>query len=234
MAKQTEFLEKYFYFGMSLLIAVVVVYGFSHTVDKNLLHPAVARPFLLYIHTAIFCGWVIFFIVQTALVRIRNVQLHRRIGWFGAALGVAIPFMGISTAITMARFKITQLHSPSTPVESDLLAPFFDMIAFTVPFSLAMVWRKRMDYHRRLILIASCALTSAAFGRFPIMPSDFFYAGVDALIFLGVIRDLIVDRRIHPIYLYGLPTLILGQVVVMVISTHELQIWLQLARTILG
>jgi hypothetical protein len=32
-------IDKYFYFFMSLLIAVNVVYGFSHTVDKNPLSP---------------------------------------------------------------------------------------------------------------------------------------------------------------------------------------------------
>jgi hypothetical protein len=42
-----------------------------------------------------------------------------------------------------------------------------------------------------------------------------FYAGVDVLVLLGVARDLIVNRRIHQVYLYGLPALILGQTVVM-------------------
>ena len=53
-------LDKYFYFFMSLLIAVVVVCGFSRTVDQNLIHPALPRPFLLYIHAAVFSGWVVF------------------------------------------------------------------------------------------------------------------------------------------------------------------------------
>jgi hypothetical protein len=34
-------------------------------------------------------------------------------------------------------------------------------------------------------------------------------AGVDALICLGVIRDLMVERRVHKVYLYALPILIL-------------------------
>jgi hypothetical protein len=73
-------LDKYFYFSMSLLIAVTVAYGFSRTVDKNLIHPVVPRPFLLYIHAAVFGGWVVFYILQSALVRTRNVGVHRRIG----------------------------------------------------------------------------------------------------------------------------------------------------------
>jgi hypothetical protein len=52
-------IDKYFYFFMSLLIAVNVVYGFSHTVDKNLFHPAVPRPILLSFHSAIFSGGLV-------------------------------------------------------------------------------------------------------------------------------------------------------------------------------
>ena len=44
-ASRAGFLHNYFYFFMSLLIGVLVVYGFSRTVDKNLIHPAVRRPF---------------------------------------------------------------------------------------------------------------------------------------------------------------------------------------------
>ena len=36
--------DRYFYFFMALLIPAVVVYGFSFTVGKNLIHPAIPRP----------------------------------------------------------------------------------------------------------------------------------------------------------------------------------------------
>ena len=47
-----RFVDKYFYFSMSLLVAAVVVYGFSHTIGDNLIHPAIPRPLLLYFHGA--------------------------------------------------------------------------------------------------------------------------------------------------------------------------------------
>lgn len=142
--RHANLLEKYFYFFMSLLIAVVVVYGFSHTVDRKLIHAVPVRPHLLFIHASIFSGWVVFFIVQSALVRTRNVRLHRLVGWFGAALGVAIPILGVSTAITMARFNI--LHFHSSDEASGLIISFFDMTAFTIPFALAIYWRKSLNF----------------------------------------------------------------------------------------
>jgi hypothetical protein len=75
---------RYFYFAISLLLAAIVVVGFKRTVNENLFHPAVPRPFILWIHASAFTGWAIFFICQSMLVRIRRVSWHRSIGWFGA------------------------------------------------------------------------------------------------------------------------------------------------------
>lgn len=156
-------LDKYFYFFMSLLIPVIVVYGFSFTVEKNLIHPLVPRPPLLYFHAAVFSGWLAFFILQSALVRAHNVRWHRRVGLFGVVLGVAIPVLGVCTAITMARFNALQLHSRNA--DSGLMVPLFDMVCFTPVCALAVWWRKKPEFHRRLVLIATCALTAAAFRR---------------------------------------------------------------------
>jgi hypothetical protein len=57
--KRGGLLDRYFYFFMSLLIPAVVVYGFSFTVGKNLIHPAIPQPLILYVHAAFFCGWLV-------------------------------------------------------------------------------------------------------------------------------------------------------------------------------
>jgi len=211
--RHSSLLDRYFYFGMSLLIAAVVIYGFSHTVDQFLIHATPIRPWILYLHGIVFSGWVFFLILQSTLIRTHNVRLHRTIGWFGVALGVMIPILGLSTAITMDRFNIRNFHmmgaSPFLAVQIN------DMVSFATAFAFAIYWRKRPEYHRRLILIASCVLTSAAFARFPFVTLAWTYVGVDLLISLGVIRDLIVSRRIHPVYLYALPILIVCQTLAM-------------------
>lgn len=227
-------LEGYFYFFMSLVIAAVVVFGFSQTVEQKLIHAAPPRPFLLYIHGAVFFGWVLFFILQSGLVRAGLVQWHRRIGWFGVGLGSAMPVLGVSTAIVMARFNRLQLHSKYP--EANLLVSFFDITAFTIPFALAILWRKKPEFHRRLQLLACCALTSAAFGRFPppLVAPGTLYVGVDTLILIAVARDLIVNRRIHAAYRYGLPAFVVCQALVLYTVMHHSAWWLKVARAILG
>ena len=98
--------DNFFYFFMSLLIAMVVFYGFSRTVNAGLIHPRSPRPTVRYFHAVVFKAWVLFFIVQSALVRTRNIKLHRQLGCFGLALGVAIPVVGIATTIAMGRLRL--------------------------------------------------------------------------------------------------------------------------------
>jgi hypothetical protein len=240
-------LGDYFYFFMSLVIAMVVVYGFGQTAEEKFIHPAIARPFVLYVHAAVFSGWVLFFIFQSALVRAGMVRWHRRIGWIGVGLGLAMLLVGVETAITMGRFNIFHFH-PTYP-EGGLLISFFDISAFTVPFALAIYWRKKPEFHRRLQLMAICALTAAAFGRFPrpfiIGPNHSpaargfliwlaLYAGVDLLISMSTLRDLAVNRRIHPVYLFGLPAFVLSQAGMLFTLMHHSAWWLKTARFILG
>ena len=196
------FLCRYFYFAMSLLLAAIVVAGFKRTVNDNLFHPAIPRPFILWIHASAFSAWVIFFILQSTLVRVHRVSWHRSIGWFGAGLATVMVPLGVTTAIVMARFDTVQLHQSG--VGAFLSIPFYDMLAFGVCIALAIYWRTKPELHRRLIFIATCGLMDAAFGRFAyLFDNNLFFPCLDFLIVLGVARDLLVDRRVHKVYLYA-------------------------------
>jgi len=93
--------DRYFYFFLSLVVAGIVVAGFSRTVDHFLIHATPPRPVLLWIHGAAFSGWVVFFILQSALVRVRKVSVHRTLGWFGAVLGAVMVTLGTVIAVVM-------------------------------------------------------------------------------------------------------------------------------------
>jgi hypothetical protein len=231
--KQVDLWDHSFYFQMSLLLAAVVVYGFSRTINGRLIHPPSPPPLILYFHAVLFTSWLLFFIVQSDLVRTRNVKVHRKLGWFGLAMGVAMAIVGIATAIVMTRLRIREGVADAAAF---MIVPLFDTLAFSVSFGLAFYWRTRPEFHRRLILMASCALTAAAFGRFPraLIPAHWLYAGVDVLIVLGIVRDLIVTKHVHPVYLYGLPLMMLGQVVTTYTFVKALPEWLTIARALLG
>lgn len=228
-----QFLSRYFYFCMSLLFTGLVVWGFSRTVNEHLFHTAVPRPLLLWIHAAAFSGWVLFFIAQSVLVRTRNVRVHRFIGWFGAALGVAMVMLGISVAIVMTRFDISRLHQVG--VEAFLSIPFYDMIYFGACLGLAIYWRTKPEVHRRLLFIATCSLMDAAVGRFDfVFNHNLFFLCLDLLMGLGIVRDLIVDRRVNKVYLYALPPAIVGQNLAIYLWRIDPAWWRGVTHAIIG
>lgn len=205
-----RWLGRYFYLCMSLVMAGLVVWGFSRTVDSNLFHAKPPRPLLLWVHGAAFSTWVLFFILQSALVRLRQVGVHRFIGWFGAGLATVMVALGFTIAIVMARFDTFVLHQKGA--DAFLSVPFGDMVLFGSCLAMAIYWRKRPEYHRRLIFIATCELMDAALGRFDFwFDHNLFYAGLDFLIVLGMLRDWVVDGRVHKIYVYVLPPMIIVQ-----------------------
>jgi hypothetical protein len=228
-----RFVNKYFYFAMSVLIAALVVSGFRITVNANLLNPSIPRPLILWFHAAAFTAWIAFFIFQSALVRTHNVKWHRFFGWFGAVLGTAMVPLGIATSIVMGHFDTYAEHLPGA--EPFLIVPFFDMTAFAIFFGLAVLWRKNPELHRRLLFIATCGLLDAAFGRFDYLYNHgLFFWCLDGVILLGVFRDLYVNRRIHKTYAYALPPLVLVQAFVTYTWLSASPWWVHIAHAILG
>jgi hypothetical protein len=204
------FLSRYFYLCMGLVMAGLVVWGFSRTVEHQLFHANPPRPLLLWMHGAAFSTWIIFYITQSVLVRVHKVGVHRLIGWFGAGLATVMVPLGCTVAVVMTRFDDTVLHQ--SDVDQFLSIPFTDMIIFGACIAAAIYWRKKPEYHRRLIFIATCELMDAALGRFDFWYNhSIFYLGLDLLIVLGMLRDLIVDGRVNKVYLYALPAMIVLQ-----------------------
>jgi FtsH-binding integral membrane protein len=232
-SRVSGFVNRYFYFSMSLLFAALVVWGFSRTINDNLFHAAVPRPLLLWIHGAAFSGWVAFFIAQSTLVRLHKVSWHRFFGWFGAGLTTVMVPLGIAIAIVMARFDTVQLQQSGA--DAFLAIPFYDMIIFGIIVALAIYWRKSPEFHRRLLFVGTCGLMDAPLGRFNVLfDHNLFYVCLDLLIALGVVRDLIVDRRVHKVYRYALPALIAGQCLAIYIWRVNPLWWRAVTHVILG
>jgi hypothetical protein len=107
----------------------------------------------------------------------------------------------------MLRFEIVVFHQKRAASFLSIL--WGDMIIFGACMALAIYFRKRPEYHRRLIFLASCQLMQAVFVRFHYIGfHDLFYPALDGLIVIGMLRDRVVDGRVHKIYLYVVPAMI--------------------------
>jgi hypothetical protein len=226
-------LSRYFYFCMSLVMAGVTLWGFSHTVDARLLHANPPRPRLVWFHGAAFSAWMALFIAQSALVRVRKVSVHRALGWFGAALAAIMVVSGLIVSVVMLRFEITVLQRKSAASFLSIL--WGDMLIFGACMALAIYFRKRPEYHRRLVFLASCQLMQAAFVRFHYLGiHDLFFPALDVLIVAGVLRDLVVDGRVNKVYVYGFPAIIVLQAWATYLERVNPSWWQAATRAILG
>ena len=227
------FLGQYFYLCMALVMAVIVVSGFSRTVGANLLHANPSRPLLLWMHGAAFSTWVLFFFAQSLLVRVRKISVHRFLGWFGAGLATLMVALGLRVAVVMTRFDAVVLHQ--TGIDSFLSIPICDMTVFGTCVACAIYSRKRPEYHRRLLFMATCLLMDAPIARFDFFfYHNLFFPGVDFLIVLGAARDWWVAGRVHKVYLYALPPLIAWQSLAMYLWKVNPGWWQSITYAILG
>ena len=217
------FLARYFYFAMAVLLAWIVWYGFSHTIEENLLHPSFARPPVLYLHAAVFGGWMALLLAQTGLVALaRKRSWHRLLGWLGVALACVMPVLGTWSAISMThiRYGFGDIDDVAF-----LILAFNDMAAFAGLMAAAILLRNRhSEAHKRLVLMATCVICVAALTRFPPwllpVPENLawpYYLVVDVLISLGLLRDVLVQRRPHWVYIRVFPVVIVLQAIANVV-----------------
>lgn len=225
--------ERWFFWLAGILILAVVVLGFSRTIGENLLHPDIPRPAILAVHAVLTIAWILLFLAQASLVRTRQIRWHRRLGAVGAVLGTALPVVGVATALVMARWRTA--HG-STSNHAFLAVPLTDMIQFAALFGTAIALRTQPDLHRRLMFLATCILTVAAFGRFPQgwWPDNGYYLGVDLIIALAIARDLIARGRPNIVYVVAVPLILIVQGCALYAALKAPPWWLNLVHALLA
>ncbi len=235
------FADEYFYFSMALLLIAIKLFAAVHVSSASAsyvegdtpIHPAASRPLILWVHNIVFSGWLVFFLFQSALVRARRVNLHRFLGWFGAGLAFVMVPVGIIVAMDKCRVELAALFGLGA-VEN-LLVRFSGVFAFGVLFTLAILCRKNSAFHRRFIFIATCVLLNSSFMRFAfVRDHSLSFLLVDLLIVMGVLRDLIVDRRVHKAYLTALPALMLVQAFATYAWQYNSAWWLRITQAMIG
>ena len=164
---------------------------------------------LVHVHGFVMTAWIALFLTQTLLIARRRVDLHRRLGTFGVGLAMLVILVGAPTLIKAAARRSHDVHS----TRFLWMLAAFDGIALVVFAGLvgaAVLLRRRGDYHKRLMLLATLSLLGPAFGRLTAYAkglrgdSDI---GVLLLCAGTVLACLVVDtvrsHRLHPTFFWG-------------------------------
>jgi hypothetical protein len=195
--------ERIFYLGMTLAIALAVYVGFARSFFLRPLFPAWPSPAepILYVHGAVFSGWCVLLVVQSALVTAGRTPLHRRLGVWGAGLAASMVALGTHAALVAARRDSGFVGIPVPPLQF-LVVPIFDMLLFASFVTLAVVRRRDAQAHKRLMLLATLNLITAAIARWPGVigvgsPLLFFFLS-DLFLVPLVLWDRSTRGRLHP------------------------------------
>src|SRR3989454_3225618 len=149
---------------MAVAMVLTVFAGFSRTFYLRPYFQTQPLIPLLILHGVVFSSWIALTVIQTTLVATKRIRTHMRLGIAGGVLATLMIIIGTITAIVRAKGP-----SPIPGVNplSFLTIPLGDMLVFGVLIGLAFYYRRKMDIHKRLMLLATIGILPAAVARLP-------------------------------------------------------------------
>ena len=198
--------ERLFYTGMAVAFVVTVFAGFARTYYLRPYFGTPALTPLLHLHGLVFTSWLALLLTQTALVASNRTGIHRRLGVAGAVLAVLMVVVGCATAIIRAKIVEVPPDAPSPLVF--LTIPLGDMLVFAILVGAGFYFRRRVDVHKRLMLLATISILPAATARLPfafiqqVGPLAFFGLA-DLFIVVCLLYDLLARGRLHRANIWG-------------------------------
>lgn len=216
-----------FYIGFGLAGLGVVGFGFGVTYAAPMLRRTFSAPWYVHIHGASALSWLLLVILQALLVRKQRTPVHRRIGQAALPLAVIVWASGIATAVWAAKRDLVGIGTAAT---SALSGTATGLSLFVLLVAAAMATRRRADWHKRFVMLATIQLLWPAFFRlrhwFPTVPDpDIWFALVLAYspILIAAGRDRWRYGAVHPVWLLVAPALVLGQVLEVIFFDQGVQ-----------
>jgi hypothetical protein len=222
-------IDRPFYAWAAAVATTIAFAGFARTYYLKGLFDTPEISSLVHVHGGVMTLWVVFFIVQVGLVSAGRTDLHRRLGIAGAALAVLVVGLGVVTAIDAARRGM-----PVGPPPLVFLAITLSVVVvFAIFVAAALYMRKRSDYHKRLMALATLTVIQPAVARVAVDVTGIFHPllffGItDVMLVLFIAWDTIRNRRLHPAFGWGMLFFIISQPVRFVIAGSGP--WLEVAK----
>ena len=198
---------------------IVVFLGFAPTyyLDPYFDTAVEFRPMPAYlmIHALVLTMWFVGRVVQSGLIQTGRRNMHRTLGMIGAGLAAGVVITGIVATVNAIPHAEEFGIAPRARLDVLVASNTSNLLVFVTLVSLALRYRPKPLYHKRLMLIASIAIIGPAvsplraLGNFlgSLLPGSIsipvpliFWMLLVASI---VLHDLSSIRRIHPATLWG-------------------------------
>jgi len=226
--------EHQYFWWTAAAIAIFVLVGFSRTYYFRSFFAMPDLSIFLHIHAAVMSGWIVLYLVQTTLVSVRRVAVHRALGIFGAGYAALVVALG-STATLLAAHREVRGHTTFVyPTLIVLSLELTQMFLFAGLVSISIWVRNRTDYHKRLMLLASLLMLPNVFVRLLVnIHSNLAILGMWTSLVAGLVAiDCIRSRKLHPAFAIGAVVVVLSMYLAYFVGITQL--WQHSAARIVG
>jgi hypothetical protein len=189
-------------------LAALTVGSFARTYYLKFLFGLPPLTLAAHLHGLIATTWLVLHYTQARLIAAHRVALHKRLGIFTACLGAVLAIHAFHFAVA----GVAAGHAPPgrNPLEF-LSVPMGTITMFALFLASALALRKKREWHKRLMFLASLSLILPAAGRLDsliMVPLGLPRAVIGFwLTFVFVAWAWANDwrklGRIHPAYIYG-------------------------------
>jgi hypothetical protein len=222
-------LEDRVYVALAGLCAAIAFSAFAGTYWLQLPFGTFTGSPLLHLHGLLFSAWTLFFLAQASFIANGRYLSHRAWGLAGVALASAMLFTGVAVAVVGLQHRIESGFAEAG--RAFLIVPLSAVSLFAIFVAAAIVNRRRSDWHKRFMLVATAALLNAAFARFFFLMATGGGAGmrpglgpprpVESALTAAFLADLVIVAamlfdwrtrgRPHRAYVWGLGTVVAVQ-----------------------
>jgi hypothetical protein len=193
-----------FYRICAVAALAVAVTGFFLTYLRPMATGTFAGPSRAHVHGVFLASWLALVLAQSFLVR-KRLTTHRKLGWAAVVLAPAIFASTVLVGAEGARRDMLRLGpSAADSVIGTVTTP----LIFLLVVAAAILLRKKAQWHKRLIFVATVLILWPAWFRWrhflPEMPRPDIWLGfvlAFAPIAIAAIRDRLRFGAVHPAYL---------------------------------
>jgi hypothetical protein len=203
--------KRFYFTATSLLFLLVILWAFS---PSYFLHTWYQRPAptpFITVHGALMTGWIVLLLVQSVLVQLRRVRWHKMLGYAGVIYAAVIVPIGCIAVTISAAHEVHARTSFMLPELNVLGLSLMQMLLFGSFVAVAALLRKRPDYHKRLMILATLCILPNPIVRlsFNVSALGFLRTNFDiisawaALVVAVIAIDTVYLRRAHPAFVLG-------------------------------
>ena len=195
-----------FYLAFALMAIAAVAIGFSTTYFIPGPRGTLNIPWIVHVHGWTAMGWVLLLVAQVVLVRSGRSRLHRQVGKAALPLALGVWASGIAVGLWVVG---RDLPGQGDSAYESLAGTFISLTMFLGLVIAAVLMKRRPDWHKRLILLATIVVLWPAFFRFrhllPFVPRPDLLLGLllaDLPILIAAVRDRLRWGKVHPAWAF--------------------------------